>query len=725
METPSEQLQGSVERVTFHNSENGYTVVRVQVRDNTEPVTVVGHLASVQAGEFVEALGEWADHREFGRQFKAHTLRTIHPSSLDGIEKYLGSGLIKGIGPRFASRLVKRFGLEVFEVIEHSPQKLRSVPGIGSGRQATITRAWKEQKAVRDIMVFLQSHGVSTAKSVRIYKTYGDNAISVLKQDPYQLARDIHGIGFKNADRIAGNMGIDKQSLIRARAGILHVLHEKVGGGHCAYPVSLLLKEASALLEIPDDILQSALGSEFLSGAMVRREIDGTACAYPSYLDSHEEDVAQRVAALSRGKPPWKEIRPEAIEAAQLRVGIRLDPLQREAIATALRSKITVITGGPGTGKTTLTRVFLSILAEQRVPVELCSPTGRAAKRLSELTGREARTIHRLLGSNRKSRGFAKDENDPLDLDCLLVDEASMIDLPLLHSLLKAVPPHAAILFIGDVDQIPSVGPGEVLAGLIESQAIATVRLTHIFRQAIQSAIIINAHRINGGEFPDLTSKPKESDFHFLEATGPQEIISKVIELVRTRIPKHLGIDATKDIQVLVPMNLGPLGTRAFNLELQKALNPLPLSQVERFGTTFAVGDKVMVTVNDYDKEVFNGDIGFITAIDLEEQRLSVVIDDRQISFEFSELDTLTLAYATTIHKAQGSEYPAVVLVLGTQHYVMLRKNLLYTAVTRGKRLVVIVGHKTAIAMALQSPNQGKRWHHLDDRIRKQALQLD
>ncbi len=713
-----EKLEGSVERVTFHNTENGYCVARLKVKGQKELVTLVGHSPSISAGEFVEAIGTWDRHRDFGIQFKADFIKTVQPSTLEGIEKYLASGMLKGIGPHFAEKLVATFGADIFNVIENSPQALRKVEGLGKVRIKKITSAWKDQKVVREIMVFLQGHGVSTSRAVRIYKTYGQNAIAKVQENPYQLARDVIGIGFKSADFIANQLGVPRNSMLRARAGINHVLLECSSNGHCAFPENELMQEAIKLLEIEEEVLAQAIQLEIQNKNLVRSTIDGQSCFYTAALYRSEGEVAQLLQELKTGKPIWNTADLEAeILQAQGKFKIKLAPLQNDAIKTALFNKVSVITGGPGTGKTTLTKVLVSVLQSKNIRIALCSPTGRAAKRLSECTGMDAKTIHRLLGMDQKKGGFAHTKDNLLPVDMLLVDEASMVDLTLMQALLKAIPHHASLVIIGDVDQIPSVGPGCVLNAIIESGAIATVKLTEIFRQAAQSQIIANAHRINRGEMPDLERRTEDSDFYFVAAEEPEKAISVLLELVKTRIPNKFHFHPVRDIQVLCPMNRGGLGARALNVELQKVLNPKAGVHIERFGSTYAPGDKVMVTVNDYDKEVFNGDIGFIKSIDLAEEEAVIDFDDRSIVFEFSDFDILTLAYATTIHKAQGSEYPAIILPISTQHFMMLKRNLIYTGVTRGKKLVVLVGQKRAIEIALNSRNQGKRWNDLARRI--------
>lgn len=729
-------LSGSIERVTYHNSENGYCVLRVLAKGHKDLVTVVGHVPNITPGESIEAAGTWIQHRDFGLQFQANSLRAVHPSTLEGIEKYLGSGMVKGIGPFFAKKLVKAFGADVFDVIEQKPDELTKVEGIGPVRLQKITTAWKDQKVVRDIMVFLQSHGVSTSKSVRIYKTYGQDAIAKVKGNPYQLARDIHGIGFRSADVIAGNLGIEKTSLIRARAGVNYVLLEQVSDGHCAYPEEELLKESVTLLEIEPDRLKEAIVLETLEGNLVRDNIEGISCVYPASIFSCETEVAKLLLQLrDLAALPWDKhgvqlagakIDPAlALPWVENQIGIKLANQQKEAVRQALSSKVMVITGGPGTGKTTITRAILTILKAKHIEIALCSPTGRAAKRLSECTGMEAKTIHRLLKFDPKNGGFLFKKENPLPVDLLLVDEASMVDISLMYSLLKAIPPKAALILVGDVDQLPSVGPGTVLKSIIDSRAVPTVRLDEIFRQVAQSRIIVNAHLINKGLMPKTdvvkdsqdSQNSKYSDFYFINSDEPEASVQKLIEVVKNRIPKSFGLDPIRDIQVLCPMNRGLLGTRNLNLELQKALNPDPAVKIERFGNTYAPGDKVMVTANDYDHDVFNGDIGLISKLDTTEQEATIDFDGRLVTFDFSELDIVTLAYATTVHKAQGSEYPAVVIPMTTQHFMMLKKNLVYTGVTRAKKLLVMIGQKKALAMAIKAKNQGKRWGKLASRL--------
>jgi exodeoxyribonuclease V alpha subunit len=711
-----EPLSGLVERVTFHSPETGFCVLRVKVRGHRELVTVTGSAASVQPGEFIQTSGRWNNHRDHGIQFRTTFLKVLPPSSIAGIEKYLGSGMIKGIGPHFAKKLVKAFGEDVFDVIENAPERLKKLDGIGPKRVEKITSGWADQKAIREIMVFLQSHGVGTSRAVRIHKTYGADAIPLVSENPYRLARDIKGIGFLTADQIAEKLGIEKTAMIRARAGISYTLTEAVSGGNCALPENDLLPMAEQLLEIPSDILHDALRQELQDQTVVADTIAERRCIFLGHLWNAEKVVSERLNALAMGRPSWPEIDTEkAIPWVEKNLGVTLAQSQRSAVKTAVSSKVMVITGGPGVGKTTLVNAILRILAVKDVTVALAAPTGRAAKRLSESTGMEAKTIHRLLEVDPKHGGFKRDVDNPLECDLLVVDEASMVDVPLMASLVKALPSRSAFMVVGDIDQLPSVGPGKVLADIIDSGAVPVARLTEIFRQAAESQIVTNAHKVNAGYMPNLeVTRSDKSDFYFVEARDPEDGISKVIEIVKNRLPKRFGLDPIKDIQVLCPMNRGGLGARALNVELQKALNPtVDEVSIERFGFTYRVGDKVMQTDNDYDKEVFNGDVGYIRRIDLDAQELIIEFDDKPVEYQFGELDEVALAYAVSVHKSQGSEYPAVVIPVMMQHYMMLRRNLLYTGITRGRKLVVLVGQRKAVGMAVKGKAEKQRWSKL------------
>ena len=710
-----EPLSGLVERVTFHSAETGFCVLRVKVRGHRDLVTVLGSAAEVHAGEHIQASGQWQQHREHGLQFRASFLQVVPPSSIEGIRRYLGSGLIKGIGPHFAHRLVKRFGEGVFEVIERTPERLLEVDGIGKTRLQRITSGWAEQKAIREIMVFLQSHGVGTSRAVRIFRTYGADAIPLVKENPYRLARDIRGIGFVTADQIAQKLGIPKTSMVRARAGITYALLQAVENGDCGLPEAELLTLAQKLLEVERGLLAEALALELADGSVVADTIKNQPCVFLPHLRHAEDAVATAIRHLQVGRPPWPAIDAEkAIDWVGTRLGVTLAQGQRDAVVKALSSKVLVVTGGPGVGKTTIIRAILTILLAKGVLPLLAAPTGRAAKRLAESTGREATTIHRLLEFDPKGGGFIRCKELPLECDLLVLDETSMIDVLLMASALKALPQTAALLIVGDVDQLPSVGPGQVLADLIGSGQLPVARLTEIFRQASASRIIVNAHRVNAGSMPELAAPEGDSDFYFVEAADADDATNKIIKVVADRIPARFGLDPIRDVQVLCPMNRGAAGARALNLALQGALNAGGSgTAVERFGFTYRVGDKVMQIENNYDREVFNGDIGFIAKIDHDEGEVTIDIDGRTLVYPFAELDEVVLAYATTIHKSQGSEYPAIVMPVVTQHYAMLQRNLLYTGMTRGKRLVVLVGQRKAVAIAVRGTQGRRRWSKL------------
>jgi exodeoxyribonuclease V alpha subunit len=681
--------------------------------------------------------------RQHGLQFKAAFLRSSPPTSAEGIEKYLGSGMIRGIGPIYASKLVAAFGAEVFEVIEQAPERLREVPGIGKVRAGRIAQAWADQKVVREIMVFLHSHGVGTARAVRIFKTYGNDAVQVMAENPYRLARDIRGIGFRTADAIAARLGIEPAAMIRLRAGINYALLEASGEGHCGLPTAELLQLAGDLLAVerPDAgrpnepgacrreplepaLIQTALDLECSEGSVVADTLAGQAAIFLAHLHRDERRIAAALQELGQGTPPWGSIEAaKAIGWVEQRLGLELAASQRAAVELALASKLLVITGGPGVGKTTLINAILRILAAKKLRIQLCAPTGRAAKRMAEATGLEAKTIHRLLEFDPAAYGFRRGAELPLECDLLVVDETSMVDVPLMASLLAAIPPEAALLLVGDVDQLPSVGPGQVLADVIASGALPVARLTEVFRQAASSRIITTAHAINAGTIPDLRppSEGDTTDFYFLPAETPEQAVALILKVVGERIPARFGFDPIGQVQVLCPMARGGCGSRSLNIELQRLLNPDPVEQVERFGWRFAPGDKVMQIANDYEKEVFNGDVGTIDAIDADNSELGVLFptseagvqSSRVVVYGWGELDHLVPAYACTIHKSQGSEYPAVVIPLLTQHYAMLQRNLVYTGLTRGKQLVVLVGQKKALAMAVKNHLGRRRYTKL------------
>jgi exodeoxyribonuclease V alpha subunit len=717
-----ESLSGLIERVTFFNEENGFVVLKVKVKGHREDVAIVGSLPSATPGEWLTAEGRWERNREFGVQFRAELLKSSAPTTREGIEKYLGSGMVKGIGPVYAKKLVEKFGEKIFDVIENESGRLQDVEGIGPMRRRRIKDAWAEQKVIRDIMVFLHSNGVSTSRAVRIYKTYGENAIELVRANPYKLAQDIPGIGFKSADQIAQKMGIPHDSIIRACAGLAHVLQEATGQGHCGLPVELLKDEAGKLLLVDENIVQTALERTLTERKLIWEKVGDEALVLLPMLQRAEEGIATRIKRIASAAANYPPIDFEkAVAWCQGRTGKELAPSQREALKQALNRRVLVITGGPGVGKTTLVNAILLILRAKKVRCLLCAPTGRAAKRLSETTGFEAKTIHRLLEVLHGAGGFCHNEDNPLECDLLVVDETSMVDVPLMNSLLRALPESAGLLLVGDVDQLPPVGPGTALRNIIESGVVPVVRLTEVFRQASNSQIILNAHRINEGLMPEVNEN--SSDFFFVEREQPDRIAETVIEFVKKRIPNKFKLDPIRDVQVLSPMNRGSLGIRELNARLQEELNPRKAEEpfVEKFGWQYRIRDKVIQTENDYDKEVFNGDIGQILKIDPVDRELTVKFDQREVNYEFGELDELSLAYAITIHKSQGSEFPAVVIPLATQHYLLLQRNLVYTGVTRGKQLVMLVGQSKALSLAVKNNRTEQRFSGLLARLKMDA----
>ncbi|MGI9239974.1 MAG: SF1B family DNA helicase RecD2, partial [Verrucomicrobiales bacterium] len=676
---PDAKLDGVVERVTFHNEENGYCVLRVSVRGVADNVTVIGHVPSANPGEEIAARGEWVNNADFGRQFKAAEIATSAPNSLAGIERYLGSNLIEGVGPVYAKKLVAKFGAGIFDIIDKQSARLEEVPGVGKKRRLEIKASWERQKSVRGIMVFLHEHGISTARAVRIYKTYGEDSLEVLQKNPYQLARDIRGIGFKTADGIAQKLGIPPGSPERLRAGIDHVLVSASDKGHCALPKAELTELASDILEVDPAGVEEILGQMLGIGDLVGEDAGGSdgELVFLPHLKFAEETIACRLGYFAKQPAGYPPIDTEAaLGWVEEQTGKSLGSEQRQAVTEALGHRVLVITGGPGVGKTTILNSVLKILALKKVVPVLCAPTGRAAKRLSESTGLEAKTVHRLLEFQAGGNGFARKEGNPLEGDLFVMDETSMVDVVLMHHFLRALPERAHLLLVGDIDQLPSVGPGEVLGDIIASGAVPVVRLTEIFRQAAQSQIITSAHAVNRGELPDLeppTDSP--SDFYFFERDQPEAIVRTLVHLVRERLPGKFGFDPSHDIQVLCPMNRGSLGTQNLNVELQAALNP-PAEmkfEVERFGVTYRHGDKVIQGRNNYDKEFYNGDIGTIVEITTDPGKIQVRFEDgRLVDYEPGELDELSLAYAITIHKSQGSEFPAVVMPVSMQQFVLL-----------------------------------------------------
>ena len=714
----AETLSGLIEDVVFFNEENGFAVIKVKASGHRDPVTIVGSLPSVNPGEWVSAQGRWVQDRQFGRQFRAELLTSTPPSTREGIEKYLGSGMVKGIGPTYAKKLVAKFGEGIFDIIENQSARLEEVDGIGPKRRRKIKDAWAEQKVIREIMVFLHSNGVSTSRAVRIYKTYGDDAIEKVRANPYRLAEDIAGIGFKTADQIAQKVGIPADSLVRACAGLNHVLLEATGQGHCALPIGLLKDETGKLLLVNEQLIDTALQRTLAAGDLALESIDGEELIFLPALKRAEEGIAGRIRMLSASASNYPPIVfDKAVAWCQERTGKEFAPSQREALKQALTSRVLIITGGPGVGKTTLVNAILLILRAKKVNCVLCAPTGRAARRLSETTGLEAKTIHRLLEVQPGTGRFARNESNPVDCDLLVVDECSMVDVTLMNHLLRALPVRASLLLVGDVDQLPSVGP----RNLIDSGVVPVVRLTEVFRQVAHSRIITTAHRVNEGRMPEPGAK--DGDFFFMDRAEPEQIAETLVEMVKTRIPGKFRFDPLRDIQVLCPMNRGSLGIRELNVRLQEELNPARAGEpvAEKFGWKFRVRDKVLQTENNYDKDVFNGDIGQIVTIDPDEREVAVRFDQREARYDYGELDELSLAYAITIHKSQGSEFPVVVIPLAMQQYLLLQRNLIYTAITRGKQLVIVIGQTKALAAAVRNNRTGQRFSGLLARL-KSAL---
>ncbi|NRA73253.1 MAG: ATP-dependent RecD-like DNA helicase [Rickettsiales bacterium] len=708
-----EYLSGTVERITYHNEENGFCVLKIKSKEQKDLITVTGIAPSLFVGEEIKIQGHWFNNLNYGLEFKANFIRFIPPNSLEGIQKYLGSGLIKGIGSHFAKKLVAAFGEKVFDVIENLPDRLSIVEGIGKVRAASICTNWSEQKVVREIMVFLQSHGVSISRATKIYKLYGEESIKIVSENPYRLVKDIRGIGFVSADKIAKNLGVEDNSLIRAKAGVSYILTEALNSGHCGLPTDVLIKNCEKLLSISKDTLVLALNEEIESGNIIKDYISTYETIFLAAFYAYEKNIAHKLRELSINQPLWYEIdSKKALLWVEDKLSISMDDSQKEAIRSVIVSKVTIITGGPGTGKTTILDAILKILRAKKFRIKLCAPTGRAAKRLSESTKLDAYTIHRLLKYDPSTYQFTYNHNNLLDCDCLVVDESSMIDVQLMYNLLNAIPEKSGLILVGDIDQLPSVGAGQVLKDLIDSHTIPTIKLSKIFRQSSNSSIISNAYLVNEGLFPKLENNAGD-DFYFIEADSPELIIENILKLVSKTIPNHFKLNPITDIQILCSMQRGSCGTRSLNIELQKALNPLSSQGILKFGQMFSVNDKVMQIVNNYEKEVYNGDIGFITSIDQINQEIVAIFDKRLITYSFDELDELQIAYAITVHKSQGAEYPVVVIPMTTQHFPMLQKKLLYTAITRGKQLVFLVGQKKAISIAIQNMKESIRYSKL------------
>lgn len=704
-----QKLRCVVERITYQNPENGYSVMKVKIKGYNDLVTLVGNLLEVPAGSVLLCDGEWKIDKRYGSQFVVQSWEEVMPATAYGIEKYLGSGLVKGIGPKFAQLIVKQFGLDTIEVIETDIERLYEVPGIGRKRVEKIRESWEKQKDIKNVMLFLQGYGVSTAYAAKIYRQYGKESIDKVKENPYRLADDIWGIGFKTADGIAGKMGYEKNDLRRCKSGIIYTLNQLANEGHVYAEEEQLVKSALELLEADEGPIRQALSDMSETEDL---KIEDKAIYLPPFYYA-EIGTANRLLALLQESGKDMLTKPLDVNALSKETGIEYDEVQKQAIEEAVRSKVMVLTGGPGTGKTTTTQGIIAALKHMGMKILLAAPTGRAAKRMSEATGMEAKTIHRLLEFNPQD-GYKRNDENPLKADALIVDECSMIDTILMNNLLKAVPSSMRLVLVGDIDQLPSVGAGNVLHDIIESQKIPVVRLTRIFRQAQSSRIVMSAHAINQGRFPD-TSNGKQTDFFFIEQGEPEMVAEEIVNLVKNRLPKayHRKIS---DIQVLTPMQRGVVGTSNLNIALQSALNPSQLA-LNRGGYSFKQGDRVMQLRNNYDKDVFNGDLGYVEQIDMEERTLQVNFDERLVEYDVSELDELTLAYATTIHKSQGSEYPIVVMPILMTHYVMLQRNLIYTGITRAKKICVLIGTKKALAFAIRNMSVLKRNTKLKERL--------
>ena len=709
------KLRCVVERITYQNPENGYSVLKVKVKGYNDLVTLVGNLLEVPAGSVLACEGDWKVDKRYGSQFVAQTWEEVMPATTYGIEKYLGSGLVKGIGPKFAHLIVQQFGLDTIDVIETDIQRLHEVPGIGKKRVEMIRESWEKQKDIKNVMLFLQGHGVSTAYAAKIYRQYGKESIDKVKENPYRLADDIWGIGFKTADSIASKMGYEKNDLRRCQSGICYTLNQLANEGHVYAKEEQLVQAARELLDAEEAPIREALTKLIQTEEL---QTEGEAIYLPPFYYA-EVGTSSRLLALLRESEKDLFAPSFDLQTLSQETGIEYDEVQLQAIQEAVRSKVMVLTGGPGTGKTTTTQGIITALKHLGLRILLAAPTGRAAKRMSEATGMEAKTIHRLLEFNPKD-GYKRNDENPLEGDALIVDECSMIDIILMNNLMKAFPASMRLVLVGDIDQLPSVGAGNVLHDIIESQRIPVIRLTRIFRQAQSSRIVMSAHAINQGRFPDI-SNGKQTDFFFIKKEEPEAVAEEIVNLVQNRLPKAYH-QPVSHIQVLTPMQRGVVGAAHLNTTLQQALNPSSIG-LNRGGFSFRPGDRVMQLRNNYDKEVFNGDLGYIESVNLEERTLLVHFEERLVEYEVSELDELTLAYATTIHKSQGSEYPIVVMPVLMTHYVMLQRNLIYTGITRAKKICVLIGTPKALAFAIRNLSVLKRNTKLKERLNPSLIQ--
>ena len=717
-------LRGTLERVVFHNEENGYTVLRMRVQSKADPITVVGSMPSPQPGIGLTVTGVWVTDSRFGRQFKMESFETLLPASLEGIKHYLGSGLIKGIGKTLAGRIVEQFGEDTFRVLDEDPDLLSGVKGISPRLVSDIKAAWAEHKGIRDLIMFLQPHGVSTSYAVRIFRHYGSDALSIVRENPYRLAMDIHGIGFVTADTVAMKLGFAPDSALRAEAGLLYILQRITDEGHVFYPYEELAHQTADELGVETEGIRIALDSLVREERVVIEDLntetdEAFQAVYLSRFHHYESSIAHYLQRILRSPKSVRFPEPEELLSGVLgMLPMALAEEQVEAARACLTDKVLVITGGPGTGKTTVINAIIKLFEQRKAKVLLAAPTGRAAKRMTETSEREARTIHRLLEYSPSEDGFARNENNPLACGLLIVDEASMLDTMLMYHLLKAVPLGATLVFVGDVNQLPSVGPGNVLKDIIASDTVRVVRLTEVFRQAASSEIIVNAHLINQGEVPSLTNQRDElSDFYFIRQDDPDAAAAMIVDLVRNHIPRRFKLHPVDDIQVLTPMHKGGAGVANLNTLLQTALNRQE-KMLQRGERRFHLDDKVMQVRNNYDKDVFNGDIGRIRSVNTEDKELMVRFEDRNVLYSYDELDEITPAYAISVHKSQGSEYPAVVMPVLTQHYVLLQRNLVYTGITRGKKLVILVGSPKALHIAVHNNKMHRRHTWLAERLR-------
>lgn len=726
--TYTDNIEGQIERITFANPETGYTIAKIRISGTDRLITVTGNLMSLAPGEMVKVQGEWINHPKFGHQLKAASCERLTPATREGIEKYLGSGMIKGIGPAMAGRMMASFGIDVLDIIENDIDRLDEVPGIGPERKRIIKEAWDSQKQIRNVMLFLQSYDVSATFAAKIFRRYGNSAIQIVKDNPYRLAEDIPGIGFSTADQIAQKMGIPHDSQDRCAAGILYLLKSLANEGHVYFPYEPLLKKSEELLGVQRKLAAETTGELAVGKKVIIEDLnqsivdfrENNKAVYLNRLHCYETGISKILASLSGTQKEEIPDIEQIITNAQHELDINLAKKQIEAIRAGAREKVLIITGGPGTGKTTIIKAITKIHEKAGRKVLLAAPTGRAAKRLSEATGYDAKTIHRLLEYQPKLGKFKKSPQDPLKTDLLIIDEASMIDTGLMFYLAGALPLRSALILVGDINQLPSVGPGNVLRDMIFSGTLKVVQLNEIFRQKEESLIVLNAHRINDGVMPAFSKTPEKSisDFYFIEEEDPEKILKRIVRLVRKDIPDRFGFDSLEEIQILTPMYKGTVGANNLNAELQKEFNSSH-KEVSRNGILFRLNDKVMQIRNNYEKDVFNGDIGRMESLDLESQQATVVFEGRQVHYDFPDLDELTPAYAISVHKSQGSEYPAVIIPVVTQHYMMLQRNLIYTALTRAKKLAILIGSSKALAMAVRNNKVQKRFTGLEDRLRQ------